>query len=69
MAQKGHKIGRNKKRPSAQRYKAENRASANARKAQAKHKANVASKQSNPPKRPRGTARAKRREELQRMVA
>lgn len=69
MAQKGRKIGRNKKRPSQARYVGEHRSEKNKRLRQAKHAALITAKADNPPRVPRGTARAKRREHLQRAVA
>lgn len=61
MAGNAKKVGRGKRSPSRASYKAELRKERNARIKQARHKAACEAKRRNPPRIPRGTARARRR--------
>ena len=61
MAGNAKKVGRGKRSPSRASYRAELRKDRNARIKQARHKAACESKRLNPPRIPRGTARALRR--------
>lgn len=58
---KGRKFGRSKRGGSMARYNAESRWTTNAKKRIARHKKAVEAKKANPPKVPRGSARASRR--------
>jgi hypothetical protein len=67
--QKGRKIGRNAKRPSNKRYLVERRAEKNKRLKMERHDDQVAAKTIQPPKVPRGTARAERRQHFNEVAA